>query len=93
MLTPGLGLRVTTKLDQEPCTNAEARRNSQFSLDAHLVRFAATIATDLDQIAVAPGYLVREWEEDGRRWFRYEMDQPIAHFVSFVSADYTVARD
>ena len=22
MLTPGLGIRVTTKLDQEPCTNA-----------------------------------------------------------------------
>jgi hypothetical protein len=71
----------------------EARRNSQFSLDADMVRFAATIATDLDQIAVAPGYLVREWEEGGRRWFRYEMDQPIAHFVSFVSADYTVAHD
>ena len=26
MLTPGLGLRVTTKLDQEPCTNASERQ-------------------------------------------------------------------
>ena len=25
MLTPDLGLRVTTKLDQEPCTNATRR--------------------------------------------------------------------
>jgi len=24
VLTPGLGLRVTTKLDQEPCTNASS---------------------------------------------------------------------
>lgn len=73
--------------------DVEARRNSQFRIDADLVRFATTIGTAPDQIAVAPGYLVREWEEDGRRWFRYEMDRPIAHFVSFVSARYTVTRD
>ncbi|NNF13301.1 MAG: hypothetical protein HKN72_08765 [Gemmatimonadetes bacterium] len=71
----------------------EARRNSQFSVDSDLVDFGVTVATAPDQIAVAPGYLQDEWMEDGRRWFRYEMDRPIANFFSIVSAEYAVVRD
>ncbi len=71
----------------------EAPRNSEFSIDSDRVGFRVTISTAPDQIAVAPGYLEREWEEDGRRWFRYEMDQPMMNFFSIVSARYTVARD
>ena len=70
-----------------------ARANPQFSIDSDLVDFGITVATSPEQIAVAPGYLQREWEEGGRRWFRYEMDRPIFRFFSVVSADYTVARD
>ena len=69
------------------------RANPQFTIDSDLVRFAITVGTAPDQIAIAPGYLRREWEEGGRRWFRYEMDRPIANFFSVVSARYTVARD
>jgi aminopeptidase N len=57
------------------------------------VNFAATIATAPDQIAVAPGYVEREWTEGGRRWFRYVMDRPMANFASIVSAEYAVRRD
>lgn len=71
----------------------DARRNSQFSIDSDLVDFGVTIATAPEQIAVAPGYLQEEWVEEGRRWFRYEMDRPIANFFSIVSAEYTVTRD
>jgi ABC-type transport system involved in multi-copper enzyme maturation permease subunit len=70
-----------------------ARANPQFTIDSDLVDFSVTVGTAPDQIAVAPGYLQREWEEDGRRWFRYEMDRPIFRFFSIVSADYAVARD
>jgi len=70
-----------------------ARANPQFTMDSDLVDFSVTISTAPDQIAIAPGYLEREWEEGGRRWFRYEMDRPIANFFSIVSARYTVARD
>jgi ABC-2 type transport system permease protein len=70
-----------------------ARANPQFAIDSDLVDFAVTVGTAPDQIAIAPGYLQREWEEGGRRWFRYEMDRPIFRFFSIVSADYTVARD
>jgi len=61
--------------------------------DADYVSFETTLATDADQIAIAPGYLQREWTEDGRRHFHYRMDAPIANFFSFQSGRYAVRRD
>jgi ABC-type transport system involved in multi-copper enzyme maturation permease subunit len=55
--------------------------------------FRAVVSTSADQIAVAPGYLQREWVEGDRRFFEYNMDQPIWPFVSVSSARYVVARD
>ncbi len=54
------------------------------------VGYESIVSTSADQIAVTPGYLVRDWEEDGRRYFHYRMDQPIWPFVSYLSADYEV---
>jgi len=54
--------------------------------------FKTRVSTAADQIAVAPGYLTREWSEDGRRYFEYEMDAPIWPFASFTSARYAVER-
>jgi ABC-2 type transport system permease protein len=35
-----------------------------------------------DQIAIAPGYLTREWVENGRRYFSYDMgDTKIVIFI------------
>src|SRR5262249_16320241 len=61
--------------------------------DSDFVRFAITVSTSPDQTAIAPGYLEREWIENGRRHFRYEMDKPILNFWSVLSARYAVARD
>ena len=55
--------------------------------------YEAIVSTSNDQIAVTPGYLEREWEEDGRRYFHYKMDEPIWPFVSFLSADYEMKSD
>jgi len=57
------------------------------------VGYESIVSTSTDQIAVTPGYLVREWEEGGRRYFHYRMDQPIWPFVSYLSADYEVKAD
>jgi hypothetical protein len=70
-----------------------ARRNNYISSDADWVTFEATVATAPDQIALAPGYLEREWQEGGRRYFHYQMDQKILHFFSVLSARYQVRRD
>jgi ABC-2 type transport system permease protein len=70
-----------------------ARRNNYISQDADWVRFEATVSTSPDQIAIAPGYLQREWLEGGRRYFQYAMDNPILHLFSVLSARYQVKRD
>jgi aminopeptidase N len=51
------------------------------------------MSTAEDQIAVAPGSLVREWTENGRRYFDYVLDHKSLAFGSFISADYQVRRE
>jgi hypothetical protein len=57
------------------------------------IDFEATVSTIPSQIAIAPGYMVKEWEENGRRYFHYKMDRPILNFYSFLSAEYEVLAD
>ncbi|MEM6995407.1 MAG: M1 family aminopeptidase, partial [Myxococcota bacterium] len=73
--------------------DAEARMHTYISREAAWIDFSATVSTSADQVALAPGYLVKEWTEGGRRYFRYEMDAPILNFYGFLSGKYTVARD
>jgi ABC-2 type transport system permease protein len=61
--------------------------------DADFIAFEAIVGTDADQLAIAPGYLQREWTEGGRRYFEYKMDSPILDFFAFQSARYAVKRD
>jgi len=61
--------------------------------DSDFINFEATVSTVADQIAVAPGYLQKEWMEGGRRYFTYKMDAPIIDLYSFLSAEYEVLRD
>jgi ABC-type transport system involved in multi-copper enzyme maturation permease subunit len=76
-----------------PATDLAARRNNYISTDADWVDFEATVGTSADQIAIAPGYLQKEWRKGDRRYFQYRMDAPILNFVSFLSARYAVKRD
>jgi ABC-2 type transport system permease protein len=52
----------------------------------------ATISTDEDQTAFAPGRLAHSWRQDGRRHFRYVSDGPITPVYAFVSGRYAVRR-
>ena len=51
------------------------------------------ISTAADQIAIAPGSLVKEWEKEGRKYFHYKVDHPSMNFYSFISAKFEVARE
>jgi ABC-type transport system involved in multi-copper enzyme maturation permease subunit len=57
------------------------------------VDVTAIISTSPDQIAIAPGSLVREWQQDGRRYFEYKLDHPSLNFYAFMSGRYEVARE
>ena len=61
--------------------------------DADFITFDAIVGTDDDQKAIAPGYLQREWSENGRRYFDYRMDSPILDFFAFQSARYAVKKE
>jgi hypothetical protein len=70
-----------------------ARANTYISNDADWIDFDTTVSTVPDQIALAPGYLQREWTQDGRRYFHYKSDAKIIPFVSWLSARWAVKKD
>jgi ABC-2 type transport system permease protein len=51
------------------------------------------ISTSPDQIAIAPGSPVREWQQNGRRYFEYKLDHPSMDMYCFTSGRYEVARE
>ncbi len=67
--------------------------NTYISSSADWIDFETTVSTSEDQIAIAPGYLQKEWVEDGRRYFHYKMDSKMLNFYAFQSAEYEVIRD
>lgn len=84
---------LAPKPGMAPADDLAARRNTYVLNDADWVSFEAEVSTTPDQIALAPGYLQREWVEGGRRHFRYAMDNPILRYFSALSARYQVKRD
>ncbi len=73
--------------------DARARTRNLLAYDADWMDFQVTVGTDLDQTAVAPGYLRRTWTEGDRRYFDYAMDAPMLNFYAFLSGRYEVAKD
>jgi ABC-2 type transport system permease protein len=61
--------------------------------DADLIDFDADISTAPDQLAVAPGRLVRSYESRGKKHYVYQGTLPMLNFFAFQSARYAVARD
>lgn len=74
-------------------SDSTALGNTYISKDSDWIDFEATVSTSKDQIAIAPGYLQKEWEEDGRRYFHYKMDSKILNFYAFNSARYEVKKE
>ncbi|MGA8230625.1 MAG: M1 family aminopeptidase, partial [Candidatus Acidiferrales bacterium] len=80
-LMPALERNCTTACSDNYITN-----------NADWVNVETVISTSPGQIAIAPGSLEREWTEDGRPHFRYQLDHFSLNFYSFLSADYVVER-
>jgi len=52
-----------------------------------------TLSTSADQIAISPGYLKKQWKQNGRSYFRYQMDEPIFNFFNITSGRFEVKRE
>jgi len=61
--------------------------------DADYTTFEGVIGTELDQIAIAPGALQREWEENGRKYYHYKQEGLQGLFFNISSARYEVMRE
>jgi hypothetical protein len=70
-----------------------ARNVNQLTGESDWLNLDTTVSTVPDQIAIAPGYLQKEWMADGRRYFHYKTTSPILGFWSYLSARYEVKRD
>jgi ABC-2 type transport system permease protein len=65
-----------------------------FYKEADWVTYHTVVSTTSGQTALAPGYLKRDWQENGRHYFEYDMGStPILDFFSYISARYAVRRD
>ena len=76
-----------------PATDMQARMDNAISRESDWINLDTTVSTSADQIALAPGYLQREWTQNGRRYFHYKTTSPILGFWSYLSARYEVKRD
>jgi hypothetical protein len=79
--------------DLPPHRDPLGERTLLFNDDADFISFECTVSTVPDQIAVAPGYLQKEWTENGRRYFHYVQDSKIDYFFNIVSGRFSVLRD
>ena len=69
-------------------------RRNLFSPNSDWTTYHAVVSTSADQIAIAPGYLQREWEQNGRHYFEYSMGSThILDFAAYVSGRYQIRRE
>ncbi|MBO9718378.1 MAG: ABC transporter permease subunit [Pseudoxanthomonas sp.] len=76
-----------------PIGDVAARGSNYLTTTGDWVDFETTVSTSGGQIALAPGYLQREWTEGGRHYYHYKSEAQLLPFFSWLSADWKVARD
>jgi ABC-type transport system involved in multi-copper enzyme maturation permease subunit len=64
-----------------------------FTPDSDWISYHTVVSTPDDQIAFAPGYLERDWNQNGRHYYAYDMGEvKILDFYAYVSGRYDVKR-
>src|SRR5579863_129893 len=65
-----------------------------FTKESDWISYHTVVTTTGDQIAIAPGYLKRQWQENGRNCFEYDMGATkILDFHAYLSGRYNVRRE
>jgi hypothetical protein len=67
---------------------------NDFTPNSDWINFRTTVSTPDDQIALSPGYLERDWHQNGRHYYAYNMgDVKILDFFNYVSGRYNVKKE
>jgi hypothetical protein len=65
-----------------------------FLKDSDWITYHTVVSTSSNQIAIAPGYLKRQWQKDGRNFYEYDMGSTkILDFYAYLSGHYDVRRE
>jgi ABC-2 type transport system permease protein len=65
-----------------------------FGKESDWITYHTIVSTSADQIAIAPGYPTRDWQQGGRHYFEYDMGSThIQDFFAYLSARYKVRRE
>ncbi|HEX4595612.1 MAG TPA: M1 family aminopeptidase, partial [Bryobacteraceae bacterium] len=68
--------------------------NNIFPHESDWITYHTVVSTSADQIALAPGYLQRQWDSSGRRYFEYSMGSThILDFFAYISARYKILKE
>ncbi len=71
--------------------DALGQTTNLFTPQSDWISYRTVVSTSEDQIALAPGYLQREWRANGRHYFSYDMGRvKTLDFYAYVSGRYTV---
>ena len=58
------------------------------------ITYHTVVSTSGEQIAIAPGYLVKSWQRDGRHYYEYSMGGThILDFFAYLSGRYTTRKE
>lgn len=69
-------------------------RINLFTPNSDWITYHTIVSTSDDQIAIAPGYLQRQWERNGRRYFEYSMGSThIQDFFAYLSGRYATRTE
>ncbi len=72
---------------------AHSLNNVFFAGESDWITYHTVVSTSSDQIAIAPGYLQRDWQSNGRHFYEYSMGSThILNFFSYISAKYQVKK-
>ncbi|WP_400074885.1 M1 family aminopeptidase [Winogradskyella sp. R77965] len=67
-------------------------RNYLNNGQSDFINVETVISTIKAQTAIAPGSLIKKWEENDRSYYHYKTDTPSLNFYSFMSADYEIKK-
>jgi ABC-2 type transport system permease protein len=74
--------------------SAHSLNNVFFRGESDWITYHTVVSTSADQMAVAPGYLQRQWQANGRNYYEYSMGSTrILDFLAYISGRYQVRKE
>jgi len=81
-------LPIKTEKFSPPERNCTEKCMNNYVTPSDWATVHTIISTHDDQMAIAPGKLVKEWKQDGRNFFEYNLTQPSLFFFNVISAGF-----